>query len=157
MLATQRNHQLLVRLLLAPLVQHAHVRLAAIERLAGFAEAAREAIVDQRELEDALQGVEHAHLRTAAGAGGVGGDFDFGGGGGGGGGGGLFSVRLGEGGLAGGWGLGLGVGGRGGGVKDEGWRGKGEGTILTGYLACRCSCVGVSSKSAWRFGKECGW
>jgi len=113
MLATQRNHQLLVRLLLAPLVQHTHMRLAAIERLAGFAEAAREAIVDQRELEDALQGVEHAHLRTAAGAGGVGGDFDFGGGGGGGGGGGLFSVRLGEGGVSwglgvGGWGLGVG-------------------------------------------------
>jgi len=113
MLATQRNHQLLVRLLLAPLVQHAHMRLAAIERLAGFAQAAREPVVDQGELENAFEGVEHAHLRTAARGGG--GDFDFGGGGGGGGGGGLFSVRLGEGGLAGGLGLGLGVGGRRGG------------------------------------------
>lgn len=100
MLPAQRHHQLLVRLLLAVLVQHAHVRLAPVERLAGFAEPAREAVVDEGQLEDALEGFEHGHLAAAAAATRAAclGDLDFfifffrrrGGSGGGG----LFSVRL---------------------------------------------------------------
>lgn len=34
------------------------MRLAAVERLGGFAEAAREAVVDEGELEDAFEGFE---------------------------------------------------------------------------------------------------
>lgn len=95
MLAAQRHDEFLVRLLLARLVQHAHVGLAAVERLAGFAEAARQAVVDQGDFQHAFQGVEHRHAAGLAAA--VGGDFDFVGGrdvlwG-------LFSVRLLKGGL----------------------------------------------------------
>jgi len=130
MLATQRNHQLLIRLLLAPLVQHTHMRLAAIERLAGFAQPPRQPVVDEGELEHAFEGVENAHLRTPASGGGGGGDFDFGGGSGGGGGGGLFSVRLGRGLLAGdlelGWRVGMVGWGQRRGEGNEGWRQKGE-------------------------------
>lgn len=91
MLPTQRHHQLLVRLLLAVFVQHAHVRLTAVERFGSFPEAAREAVVDESELEHAFEGFEDGHLARGAAAGG---DFNvliFGSGGGGGG---LFSVRL---------------------------------------------------------------
>ena len=58
MLAAQRNHQLLVCLLLARLVQHAHVGLSSIERFGGFAEAAGEAIVDECEFQDTFEGFE---------------------------------------------------------------------------------------------------
>ena len=76
MLPTQRHHQLLVRLLLAPFVENTHVRLAAIEGFAGFAETAGEAVVDEGEFEDAFQGFQHAHAGAAAAAAG-GGDFDL--------------------------------------------------------------------------------
>jgi len=73
MLPTQRHHQLLVRLLLARLVEHAHVGLTAVERFAGFAEAAGEAVVNEGVFEDAFQSIEHAHAACFAGA--VGCDF----------------------------------------------------------------------------------
>ena len=58
MLPAQRHHKLLIGLLLARLVQHAHVRLAPVERLGGFAEPAREAVVDEGEFEGAFEGFE---------------------------------------------------------------------------------------------------
>ena len=60
-LGTQRHDQLLVRLLLARLIEHAHVGLAPVERFTGFAEPAREPVVDEGDFEDALQCVQHAH------------------------------------------------------------------------------------------------
>jgi hypothetical protein len=87
-LRAQSDHELLVRLLLACLVQHAHMRLSPVERLAGFPQAACETIVDQGELENSLEGVENGHLALARG---VGRHLDFGGGGGASW---LFSVRL---------------------------------------------------------------
>ena len=60
-LAAQRHDQLLVGLLLARLVQHAHVSLAAVQGLGGLAQAAREPVVDQGDLEDALEGVQDGH------------------------------------------------------------------------------------------------
>lgn len=74
-LAAQRHDQLLVRLLLACLVQHAHVGLAAIESLAGFAKAACETIVDEGDLQDTLQGIEDGHAAALACA--VGGYLDL--------------------------------------------------------------------------------
>lgn len=91
MLGAQGDDELLVSLLLAALVEHAHVRLAAVEGLGGLAETARQTVVDQSDLEHALERVQDRHL--AAGAGGRG-DFDLIGGGDGGVGSGLFSVRL---------------------------------------------------------------
>lgn len=90
-LGAKRNNQLLVGLLLARLVEDAHVGLATVERLAGLAETAGEPVVDERELEDALERLEHAHLALACGC--IGADLDLGGGLDGGCG--LFSVRLG--------------------------------------------------------------
>ena len=58
MLPAQRHHELLVGFLLAPFVQHAHVGLSSIERFGGFAEPAGEAVVDEGELQDALEGFE---------------------------------------------------------------------------------------------------
>ena len=91
MLGAKRHDQLLIRLLLARLVEDTHVGLASIEGLAGLAQAAREPVVDESEFEDAFEGFEDGHL--ALGRCGVGADFDFFGGGDDGGGG-LFSVRL---------------------------------------------------------------
>ena len=88
-LGAERNDELLVGVLLARLVQDAHVRLAAVERLGGLAEAAGEAVVHERELEDALERVKDRHLALG---GGVGRDLDLIGHGGGGGV--LFYVRL---------------------------------------------------------------
>ena len=92
MLPAQRNHQLLVRLFFTALVQHAHVRLSPIQRLAGFPQATCQAVVNKRELQDTLQSLEDGHLRRPRGGGG--GDFDFIGAFGRGGGRWLFSVRL---------------------------------------------------------------
>ena len=55
MLPAQRLHELLVGLLLARFVQHAHVRLSSVECLGGFAEAAGETVVDEGELEGAFE------------------------------------------------------------------------------------------------------
>lgn len=65
-LAAQRDDQLLVGLLLAVLVEHAHVRLAAVERLARLAEPACEAVMDEGEFQNTLECFLDAH--TAAGA-----------------------------------------------------------------------------------------
>lgn len=89
MLGAERNDELLVGVLLARLVQDAHVRLAAVERLGSLTEAAGETVVHERELEDALERVEDRHLALG---GGVGRDLDLIGHGGGGGV--LFYVRL---------------------------------------------------------------
>jgi hypothetical protein len=72
-LGAESNNELLVGLLLAGLVENAHVGLAAVEGLGGFAQTARKSVVDQGELEDTLQGVENGHLALAS----IGADFDF--------------------------------------------------------------------------------
>jgi hypothetical protein len=78
-LAAERYNELLVRLLFARLVEDAHVCLATIEGLAGLAQTARKTVVDERELEDALERLEDAHLALAGG--GIGADLDLLGGG----------------------------------------------------------------------------
>ena len=90
MFRTQRHNKLLVRFLFAILVEHAHMRLSSIERLASFAQAAGQSVVDECEFKYALQSLDDTHLSLGGGA--VGGDFDLvgrcdGGAG-------LFSVRL---------------------------------------------------------------
>jgi len=78
-LAAQGHNELLVRFLLAILIEHAHVRLSPIERLGSLAEPAREPIVHERDFQDSLEGVEDAELALGGGGAGY---FDF------------FSVRL---------------------------------------------------------------
>ena len=56
MLPAQRLDELLVRFLLARLVENAHVRLSPVERLGGFAEAAGETVVNEGELQGAFEG-----------------------------------------------------------------------------------------------------
>ena len=56
MLPAQRLDELLVRFLLARLVEDAHVRLSPVERLGGFAEAAGETVVDEGELQGPFEG-----------------------------------------------------------------------------------------------------
>jgi len=74
-LAAQRHDQLLVRLLLTRLIEHAHVGLATIEGFAGFAEATGQAVVDESDLEDSLEGVDDAHGAGLGAA--IGGDLDL--------------------------------------------------------------------------------
>ena len=59
MLRAQRHHELLVGLLLARLVEHAHVRLSSVQRFGGFAEPAGKAVVNECELQGAFEGVEY--------------------------------------------------------------------------------------------------
>jgi hypothetical protein len=66
MLSTQRHYQLLIRLLLARLVQHTHMRLTSVKRFGGFAQTPREAIVDECDFEHTLQGIENAHPAALA-------------------------------------------------------------------------------------------
>lgn len=73
MLGAQRDDQLLVGLLLACLVEDAHVRLSSVEGLGGFAQAAGETVVHERQLQDALERVEDRHLACA----GLGRDLDL--------------------------------------------------------------------------------
>jgi len=68
-LAAKGNHELLVRLLLAVLVEDTHVCLATVESLGGFAQTAGKSVVDEGELENTLEGVDDGHLATAAGGG----------------------------------------------------------------------------------------
>ena len=74
-LGAQGDDKLLVRLLLARLVQDAHVRLAAVEGLGGLTETTGKTVVDEGELEDALEGLEDGHLALACG--GIGRDLDL--------------------------------------------------------------------------------
>lgn len=60
-LAAESDDELLVGLLLASLVEDAHVGLAAVEGLGGLTETAGEAVVDEGDLEDALERVEDGH------------------------------------------------------------------------------------------------
>lgn len=75
MLRAQRNNELLVRLLLAGLVQDAHVRLATVEGLGRLAETASKTVVDERELEHALESLEDGHLALSGG--GIGRNLDL--------------------------------------------------------------------------------
>ena len=77
-LGAQGHDELLVGLLLARLVEDAHVSLAAVEGLGGLTQTTGKAVVDQRKLEHALESLKNAHLAGAGG--GIGADFDLGGG-----------------------------------------------------------------------------
>ena len=90
MFRAQGHDELLVGLLLTVFVEHAHVGLPPVERLTSLAQAAGQAVVDQRQLEHTLESLDDAHLALRGG--GVGSDLDLVGGGHGRGG--LFSVRL---------------------------------------------------------------
>ena len=90
MLAAEGNNELLVGLLLASLVEDAHVCLATVEGLGSLTETAGESIVDQRDLEDTLEGIEDGHGTGLSGL--IGANFDLLGGGDGAGG--LFYIRL---------------------------------------------------------------
>jgi hypothetical protein len=72
-LIAESNDQLLVGLLLAVLVQDAHVSLATVQSLGGFTETAGETVVHESELENTLQGVQNGHLAL----GGISRNFDF--------------------------------------------------------------------------------
>ena len=72
-LGAEGDDELLVGLLLAVLVQDAHVGLTSVEGLGGLAEAAGQTVVNQRQLQDTLEGVLHGHLTL----GGIGGDLDL--------------------------------------------------------------------------------
>jgi hypothetical protein len=76
-LAAKRNNKLLVGLLLACLVQDAHVCLATVEGLGGLTQAAGESVVDESELENTLERLKDGHLALAAS--GIGRDLDLGG------------------------------------------------------------------------------
>ena len=81
-LVAESNDELLVRLLLAGLVEDAHVGLATVKGLGRFAETAGETVVHEGELEHTLEGVKDRHL--ALGGSGIGrnlnllGDLDLG-------------------------------------------------------------------------------
>ena len=77
MLRAERNNELLVGLLLASLVEDAHVSLAAVEGLGSLAQTAGKTVVDERELQHALESLKDGHLPGAGG--GIGADFDLGG------------------------------------------------------------------------------
>ena len=77
MLRAERNNELLVGLLLASLVEDAHVSLAAVEGLGSLTETAGKTIVDERELQHALESLKDGHLALAGGV--IGADFDLGG------------------------------------------------------------------------------
>jgi hypothetical protein len=72
-LGAQSDHELLVSLLLASLVQDAHMGLASVEGLGGFTETTGKTVVHEGELQDTLEGILNGHLAL----GGIGGDFDL--------------------------------------------------------------------------------
>ncbi len=72
-LRAEGSDELLVGILLAVLVENAHVGLAAVESLGGLTETAGETVVHQRQLQDALEGILNGHLTL----GGIGGHFDL--------------------------------------------------------------------------------
>lgn len=74
MLGAQSNDQLLVSLLLAALVEDTHVSLATVKGLGGLAQTTGQTVVDQRDLQNALESVQDGHL--AAGTG-ISGNFDL--------------------------------------------------------------------------------
>ena len=66
-LAAESDDQLLVGLLLASLVEDAHVSLATVKGLGGLTETAGKTVVDESELEDTLEGLEDRHLALSGG------------------------------------------------------------------------------------------
>jgi hypothetical protein len=88
-LGAESNNELLVSLLLAALVEDAHVGLAAVESLGGLTETTGKTVVDQGDAQNTLEGVQDGHLAGT----GIGRNLDLVGRGDGGCG--LFSVRLG--------------------------------------------------------------
>jgi len=73
-LGAEGDDELLVSLLLAGLVQDAHVRLSPVEGLGSLTETAGKTVVHERELENSLQGVQDGHLTLG---GGIGGNLDL--------------------------------------------------------------------------------
>lgn len=65
MLGAEGNDELLVGLLLAGLVEDAHVGLAAVEGLGSLTETAGETVVHEGELENTLESVKDRHLALA--------------------------------------------------------------------------------------------
>jgi hypothetical protein len=63
----QSNNQLLVWLLLAGLVQDAHVCLTSVKSLGGFSETSSKTVVHEGELEDTLESVKDGHLALGGG------------------------------------------------------------------------------------------
>jgi hypothetical protein len=76
-LRAKGNNKLLVCLLLACLVQDTHVCLATVEGLGGLAQTAGKSVVNESELENALERLKDGHLALATG--GIGRDLDLGG------------------------------------------------------------------------------
>ena len=72
-LGAESDDELLIGLLLAVLVQDAHVSLTPVEGLGSLAETPGEAVVYQSQLQNALQGILHGHLTL----GGIGRDLDL--------------------------------------------------------------------------------
>ena len=72
-LIAKGDDQLLVGLLLAVLVQNAHVGLATVESLGSLSETASETVVHEGELENTLEGVQDGHLAL----GGISGNFNL--------------------------------------------------------------------------------
>jgi hypothetical protein len=66
-LTAQRHNELLVCLLFARFVKDAHVCLATIEGFASLTQTARETVVDERELQHALECFKNGHLPLACG------------------------------------------------------------------------------------------
>lgn len=91
MLGAKGDDELLVSLLLASLVQDAHMGLATVKSLSSLTETTGKTIVDKSDLQDTLQCVQDRH---GAACGGIGGNFNFISGNDAGVRGGLFSVRL---------------------------------------------------------------
>lgn len=68
-LGAESNDELLVGLLLAGLVEDAHMGLAAVEGLGSLTETAGKTVVHEGELENTLEGVQNAHLTLVGGIG----------------------------------------------------------------------------------------
>lgn len=72
-LRAEGSDELLVGILLAVLVENAHVGLAAVESLGRLAETAGKAVVHESQLQDTLEGILNGHLTL----GGIAGHFDL--------------------------------------------------------------------------------
>lgn len=70
MLGAESNDELLVGLLLASLVEDAHVGLAAVEGLGSLTETAGKTVVHEGQLQNTLEGVQNGHLALGASIGG---------------------------------------------------------------------------------------
>lgn len=73
MLRAESLNKLLVRILVAVLVENGHVGLAAVEGLGSLTETAGKTVVNERVAENTLQGILNGHLTL----GGIGGDLDL--------------------------------------------------------------------------------